>query len=169
MAEQTLHTDFYTTHERCPWARFAGCSYQTRISFAGFTVRLNILQSFLWKFTLFKLIFKHVPNNVPPFYYGNFGRYLFLQIYIKKIVEKLSLFYSGIFSFFFHYLSHMYIPSYPCLKYRCFEYFSRCELLRYQTRVQSPFLTSKIFQLCTVMNFKILNTRCCLLHFNRAR
>ncbi len=32
-------TDFKCTHVRCPRARFAGCSYQTRIHFAGFTVQ----------------------------------------------------------------------------------------------------------------------------------
>jgi hypothetical protein len=31
-------TDFWYTHVRCPWARFAGWSYQMRICFAGFTV-----------------------------------------------------------------------------------------------------------------------------------
>jgi hypothetical protein len=34
----TPHTDLQYSHVRCPRARFAGCSYQTRIRFAGFTV-----------------------------------------------------------------------------------------------------------------------------------
>ncbi len=34
----TTHTDFRTTHVRCPRARFAGCSFQTHIRLAGFTV-----------------------------------------------------------------------------------------------------------------------------------
>jgi hypothetical protein len=32
---EASHTDLQITHVRCPRARLAGCSYQTRISFAG--------------------------------------------------------------------------------------------------------------------------------------
>jgi hypothetical protein len=35
----TTHTDFRTTHVRCPRARVAGCSFQTHIRLAGFTVQ----------------------------------------------------------------------------------------------------------------------------------
>ncbi len=34
----TPHTDLQYSHVHCPRARFAGCSYQTYIRFAGFTV-----------------------------------------------------------------------------------------------------------------------------------
>jgi hypothetical protein len=36
--KETPYIDFINVCERCPRARFAGCSFQTRICFTGFTV-----------------------------------------------------------------------------------------------------------------------------------
>jgi hypothetical protein len=38
MGEQIPHPDLQTTHALCPRACFTGCSYQTRMRFAEFTV-----------------------------------------------------------------------------------------------------------------------------------
>ncbi len=45
--QYTPNTDFQTTHARCPWARFAVCSFQTSIHLAWFTVQNTVVhQSF---------------------------------------------------------------------------------------------------------------------------
>jgi hypothetical protein len=40
----TPNTDLQYTNVRCPWARFAGCSYRRHIRFAGFTVYTTYIQ-----------------------------------------------------------------------------------------------------------------------------
>ncbi len=45
---------------RCPWARIAGCSYQTRIRFAGFTV-LGVYSTYDFKtLNIFNVILPEV-------------------------------------------------------------------------------------------------------------